>query len=151
MPCMLFSQSERTHPPTVRSWWGNHRHMGWEWLDDGWTDINGILGHYSVLSYLRRGQCCLRVAAGPCLSNGQITQLSHYLTPNPSIRAQMCTSWDLTRLFVVKLYLMVIWRVCASSKFLIQEYSECRWYVNVWRVFCSRFGYCFMYVTFMIA
>ena len=29
------------------------------------------------------GQCCQRVAAGPCLSNGSITQLSPYLTQNP--------------------------------------------------------------------
>ena len=29
------------------------------------------------------GQCCLRVAARPCLSNCQIIQLSPYLTRNP--------------------------------------------------------------------
>ena len=29
------------------------------------------------------GQCCLRVATGPCLPNGPITQLSPYLTRNP--------------------------------------------------------------------
>ena len=31
------------------------------------------------------GQCCLRVAADPCLPNGPITQLSPYLTWNPCI------------------------------------------------------------------
>ena len=29
------------------------------------------------------GHCCLRVAAGPCLPNGTITQLSPYFTRNP--------------------------------------------------------------------
>ena len=33
------------------------------------------------------GHCCLRVAAGPCLPNGPITQLSPYFTRNP------CTEW----------------------------------------------------------
>ena len=36
------------------------------------------------------GQCCLRVAAGPCLPNGQITQLSPYFTRNPSMRERVC-------------------------------------------------------------
>ena len=31
-----------------------------------------------------RGQCCLRVAAGPCLPKGPIMQLSPYLTLDPS-------------------------------------------------------------------
>ena len=33
------------------------------------------------------GQCCLRVAAGPCLPDGPIMQLSPYFTRNP------CTYW----------------------------------------------------------
>ena len=35
------------------------------------------------------GQCCLRVAAGPCLPNGPITQLSPYMIRNP------CRGWPL--------------------------------------------------------
>ena len=38
-----------------------------------------------------RGQCCLRVAAGPCLPNSQITQFNPYFTRNPC----KITAWNL--------------------------------------------------------
>ena len=38
------------------------------------------------------GQCCLRVAASPCLPNSPITQLSPYLTQNPCTETKRL--WD---------------------------------------------------------
>ena len=49
------------------------------WLSKGWAPDAGIIQHLWVIWV----QCCLRLAAGPCLPNGPIMQLSPYLTQNP--------------------------------------------------------------------
>ena len=46
------------------------------------TRLELLLYHVQRLGVIL-GQCCLRVAASPCLPNGPITQLSPYFTRNP--------------------------------------------------------------------
>ena len=43
------------------------------------------------------GQCCLRLAAGPGLPNGPITQLSPYLTQNPCTGLCICLYGEIFR------------------------------------------------------
>ena len=64
----------------------------------------------SVFESFEENACCLRVAAGPCLPNGPITQLGPYFTRNPCMYSMDASLYEYT-LCSATVHLMLRWNI----------------------------------------